>query len=69
VSNVPATSPVPPPSAPPAPADQTITREAIQQFIGTLEIPESEKTRLLAMTPGSYTGQAASLARRISGGE
>jgi adenylosuccinate lyase len=48
---------------------KAITKEAIQQFIGTLEIPESEKTRLLAMTPGSYTGQAASLARRISGGE
>ncbi len=45
---------------------KTITREAIQQFIGTLEIPEDEKTRLLAMTPGSYTGQGAALAARIS---
>jgi adenylosuccinate lyase len=44
---------------------KTITREAIQQFIGTLEIPEAEKTRLLAMTPGSYTGIGAQLARRI----
>ncbi|MBC7994618.1 MAG: adenylosuccinate lyase, partial [Rhizobacter sp.] len=45
---------------------KTITREAIQQFIGTLEIPEAEKTRLLAMTPGSYTGIGAALAKRIS---
>ena len=44
---------------------KTITREAIQQFIGTLEIPEAEKTRLLAMTPGSYTGIGAQLAQRI----
>ena len=44
---------------------KTITRDAIQQFIGTLEIPEAEKTRLLAMTPASYTGHAARLAQRI----
>ncbi len=44
---------------------KTITREAIQQFIGTLEIPEAEKKRLLAMTPGSYTGIGAALAKRI----
>lgn len=42
-----------------------ITREAIQKFIATLEIPEAEKTRLLAMTPGSYTGSASALAQRI----
>lgn len=46
---------------------KTITREDIQTFIGTLEIPEAEKARLLAMTPGSYTGQAGSLAKRIDG--
>ncbi|KQU78409.1 MULTISPECIES: adenylosuccinate lyase [unclassified Rhizobacter] len=44
---------------------KTITRDAIQQFIGTLEIPEAEKTRLLAMTPGSYTGIGAELAKRM----
>lgn len=42
-----------------------ITREAIRQFIGTLEIPESEKQRLLAMTPANYTGRAGDLADRI----
>lgn len=44
---------------------KTITREAIQQFIGTLEIPQAERDRLLAMTPGSYTGIGAELAKRI----
>jgi adenylosuccinate lyase len=37
----------------------------MQGFISGLEIPEEEKQRLLAMTPGSYTGKAAELARRI----
>ena len=44
---------------------KTITRESIQAFIGTLEIPAAEKERLLAMTPGSYVGLAAELARRV----
>jgi adenylosuccinate lyase len=44
---------------------KTITREAIQQFIGTLEIPQAERDRLLAMTPGSYIGIGAELAKRI----
>jgi adenylosuccinate lyase len=44
---------------------KTITREAIREFIGTLEIPQAERDRLLAMTPASYTGKAAELARRI----
>ena len=42
-----------------------MTRELMQGFISGLEIPEEEKQRLLAMTPGSYTGKAAELARRI----
>ncbi|MDD3352797.1 adenylosuccinate lyase [Zoogloea sp.] len=42
-----------------------ITREALQQFIATLAIPEAEKARLLAMTPASYIGKAAELAKRI----
>jgi adenylosuccinate lyase len=45
---------------------KTITREAIQQFIGTLEIPQAEKNRLMAMTPANYIGQAAALARRLA---
>lgn len=46
---------------------KAITREAIQQFIQTLELPQAEKDRLAAMTPGSYTGLAADLARRVGG--
>jgi len=42
-----------------------MTRELMQGFISKLDIPESEKTRLLAMTPGSYTGKAAELAQRV----
>jgi adenylosuccinate lyase len=44
---------------------KVITREAIAAFIQTLEIPAGERERLLAMTPGSYTGHAAALAKRI----
>ncbi|HEX4918506.1 MAG TPA: adenylosuccinate lyase [Limnobacter sp.] len=42
-----------------------ITREALQTFITTLNLPQTEKDRLLAMTPASYIGKAAELARRI----
>ena len=44
---------------------EPMTRELMQGFIANLEIPETEKQRLLAMTPGSYTGMAAELARRV----
>ena len=42
-----------------------ITREAMTGFIQGLALPDEVKQRLLAMTPGSYTGKAAELARRI----
>jgi adenylosuccinate lyase len=42
-----------------------MTPELMQGFIAKLAIPESEKIRLLAMTPASYTGKAAELARRV----
>ncbi len=44
---------------------KAITREAIREFIATLDIPEAEKARLLDMTPAGYTGAAAALARGI----
>ena len=43
---------------------EAMTRELMQGFIAKLEIPESEKQRLLEMTPSSYTGMAETLARR-----
>ncbi len=48
---------------------RTITREAILGFIDTLtDVPAAERERLKAMTPGSYTGLAAALARRFESG-
>ena len=44
---------------------KAITREALHAFIGTLEIPQAERERLLLLTPSSYTGAAAALARRV----
>ena len=42
-----------------------ITRDNLHAFIRGLAIPDPEKTRLLALTPATYTGMAAELARRI----
>jgi len=42
-----------------------ITRDALHAFIGGLQIPEGEKQRLLTLTPASYIGLAAQLARGI----
>jgi len=44
---------------------EPMTRELMQGFISKLAIPDADKQRLLAMTPGSYVGQAAQLARRV----
>ncbi|MCC7041941.1 MAG: adenylosuccinate lyase [Burkholderiales bacterium] len=42
-----------------------MTRESLHAFIAGLAIPAEAKARLLALTPGHYTGRAAALARRI----
>ncbi len=44
---------------------KAITAETLRAFIATLQIPPEDKARLLAMTPGSYTGKAAELAARV----
>ncbi|MDO9112735.1 MAG: adenylosuccinate lyase [Polaromonas sp.] len=44
---------------------KTVTAEALHGLIRSLEIPDAEKDRLLAMTPASYVGKAAELAKRI----
>jgi len=44
---------------------KAITKESIQAFIETLELPEDEKARLRTMTPGNYIGKAVELAQRI----
>lgn len=43
----------------------TITREAIQEFVATLDIPQQAKEDLLALTPANYIGNAESQARQI----
>lgn len=42
-----------------------INRDSLHAFISSLELPEAEKKRLLLMSPGSYTGKAEELAKRI----
>ncbi|MBW8078415.1 MAG: adenylosuccinate lyase [Gallionella sp.] len=42
-----------------------INRASLQAFINTLEIPEAEKQRLLQLSPDTYIGKAAELAKRI----
>ena len=44
---------------------QRVTSEALHGLIRSLEIPQEEKDRLLAMTPASYVGKATELARRV----
>src|SRR5574337_263191 len=44
---------------------QPITRELIRAFVEKLELPADEKARLLALTPATYTGLAAKLAREV----
>jgi adenylosuccinate lyase len=42
-----------------------ITRDTVQAFIRGLALPEAEKKRLLALTPATYIGKAAELAKRL----
>jgi adenylosuccinate lyase len=42
-----------------------MTQELMRGFIAQLAIPAADKERLLAMTPASYVGMAAELARRV----
>jgi adenylosuccinate lyase len=44
---------------------KTVTADALHGLITSLQIPQADKDRLLAMTPGSYVGKAAELARRV----
>jgi len=44
---------------------QAVTKDVLLEFIGTLEIPDDEKKRLLELTPESYIGIADQQARDI----
>ncbi len=42
-----------------------VSREGMQAFVNTLDIPADAKAALLELTPWDYTGKAAELAKRI----
>ena len=44
---------------------QSITKASLQEFVGTLGLPDEARDELMAMTPESYTGHAAKLAKEI----
>jgi len=44
---------------------RTMDAETLRQFVAGLDLPEVDKQRLLAATPRSYTGVAATLARDV----
>ncbi len=44
---------------------KSVTKEALHALIVSLEIPQADKDRLLAMTPASYIGKAVELAQRV----
>ena len=42
-----------------------MTRESLHAFIDGLALPDDAKARLKALTPATYTGLAAELAKRV----
>jgi len=44
---------------------QGISEQSMREFIASLDLPADAKQRLVDMTPGSYIGQAATLARDV----
>ena len=44
---------------------QPMTRELMRGFVEALNLPQAEKDRLLEVTPATYTGAAAALARAV----
>ncbi|NOR35591.1 MAG: adenylosuccinate lyase [Woeseiaceae bacterium] len=44
---------------------QAVTKDLLQEFITSLDIPDGEKKRLLDLTPERYTGVATDLASKI----
>ena len=44
---------------------QAVTKDVLRDFIASLDIPDTEKKRLLELTPDAYIGLAAELAKGI----
>ena len=47
---------------------QRVDGPAMREFIGSLGLPEAEEQRLLALTPQTYVGYAASLVSHLEAG-
>lgn len=47
----------------------SISREDLQRFLQSVDLPASERSRLLALTPAAYIGDAARLARQAADSE
>ncbi len=45
---------------------ERITPEILREFISGLALPEADRQRLLQLTPATYTGLAARLARELA---
>ncbi len=44
---------------------QAISREALQEFIASLDIPAEQRDALMSLSPAEYTGMAAELAENL----
>jgi adenylosuccinate lyase len=47
----------------------SISRDDLQRFLQSVDLPASERSRLLALSPAAYTGDAARLARQAADSE
>ena len=45
---------------------QAITRQILEDFVSSLELPESARAQLLALSPDTYTGLAETIAREVT---
>lgn len=44
-----------------------VTQKGLERFIRSLDLPKEDEERLVALTPGTYTGRASQLVDRIKG--
>lgn len=44
---------------------RTINQQSLREFIAALDLPDEDRSRLLSLTPASYTGNAEAMARAI----
>ena len=44
---------------------KTMNAESMREFVSSLDIPAEDKERLIALSPATYIGMAATLAKQI----